>query len=49
MIQRILWIRKLIRKRIRIVKAVDDVSLSINESEIFGLLGRSGAGKTSLA
>jgi len=31
------------------VKAVDDVSLTVNEHEIFGLLGRSGAGKTSLA
>jgi methyl coenzyme M reductase system subunit A2 len=31
------------------VKAVDDVSLTINESEIFGLLGKSGAGKTSLS
>jgi len=41
--------KKYYSKRGGIVKAVDDVSLSINESEIFGLLGRSGAGKTSLA
>ncbi len=31
------------------VKAVDDVTLTINENEIFGLLGKSGAGKTSLS
>ena len=32
-----------------IVKAVDDVSFEVHEGEIFGLLGKSGAGKTSLA
>lgn len=31
------------------VKAVDDVSLTIYENEIFGLIGVSGAGKTSLS
>jgi len=31
-----------------VVKAVDDVSLTINENEIFGVVGASGAGKTSL-
>ncbi|MFZ2071249.1 MAG: methyl coenzyme M reductase system, component A2 [Halobacteriota archaeon] len=31
-----------------VVKAVDDVSLIINENEIFGIVGHSGAGKTSL-
>ncbi len=31
-----------------VVKAVDDVSFDINEHEIFGVVGHSGAGKTSL-
>ena len=31
------------------VKAVDDVTLTINEGEIFGLVGKSGSGKTSLS
>ncbi|MHC1599211.1 MAG: methyl coenzyme M reductase system, component A2 [Candidatus Methanospirareceae archaeon] len=31
-----------------VVKAVDDVSLTIYEDEIFGIVGHSGAGKTSL-
>ena len=32
----------------RTVKAVDNVSLSINENEIFGIAGESGCGKTTL-
>ncbi|OKY78429.1 MAG: ABC-type glutathione transport system ATPase component with duplicated ATPase domain [Candidatus Methanohalarchaeum thermophilum] len=32
-----------------VVKAVDEVSFDINEKEIFGLVGWSGSGKTSLA
>ncbi len=31
-----------------VVKAVDDISFTINENEIFGVVGHSGAGKTSL-
>ena len=32
-----------------VVKAVDGVSLSVNEGEIFGIVGLSGAGKTTLS
>ena len=37
-----------LRKQVGAVKAVDDVSLYINEGETFGLVGESGCGKTTL-
>ena len=39
---------KNVRKNYKQLKAVDGISLSIEQGEFFGLLGPNGAGKTSL-
>src|SRR4030067_2155871 len=36
-------------KRNNLLKAVDDVSFSVNEAQIFGLVGESDCGKSTLA
>src|SRR5690625_2782366 len=38
----------LFNKEKRVVKAIDGVSLTINEGEILGLAGESGSGKTTV-
>ena len=35
-----------LRKQYRDLKAVDDISFTVKECEVFGLLGPNGAGKT---
>lgn len=47
MTETVIEVRNL-RKSYRDVRAVDDVSFSIEKNTIYGLLGRNGAGKTSI-
>lgn len=40
--------RNIMGKHLKVLKAVDDVSFSIRQGEIFGLVGESGCGKSTL-
>ncbi len=42
-------VESLKKKPVQFVKAVDNVSLKINENEVFGIVGETGCGKTTLA
>lgn len=41
-------IKKIYNSSLNKVVAIDDISLSINEGEIYGIIGYSGAGKSTL-
>ena len=48
-ILRIEHLKQYFGKNKDIIKAVDDVSLEVHKGEVFGLVGESGCGKTTIA
>lgn len=45
---RVIGVSKQYRRGARVVKALEEIDLDIRKGEIFGIIGRSGAGKSSL-